>query len=78
MPITLNPDPFPTIRSPSLLPVPGDPFSVRFAVIIIWCIVTGRGIVPSVIDRRGCYKNRWSNKNPKMAMTTMVAAPGEG
>jgi hypothetical protein len=78
LPIAWNPDPFPTIGCPSLFPVARDPNSIRITVIIIWSIVTGWGIVPSVIDRRGCYKNRWSNKNPKMAMTTIVAAPGKG
>jgi hypothetical protein len=58
--------------------VPRDPISIRLSVIIIWSIVTGWGIVPSVIDRRGCYPNRGSNKNPETAMTTMVAAPGKG
>jgi hypothetical protein len=46
-----------------------SPDLIRIIVIIIWSIVTGRGIVPSVIDRRGRYPYRWrSNKNPEMAM----------
>jgi hypothetical protein len=69
LPIAWNPDPFPTIGSPPILPVARDPNPIRVIVIIILSIVTGRGIVPSVIDRRGRYPYGWrSNKNPEMAI----------
>jgi len=81
LPIAWNPDPLPTIRSPYLLPVPRDPISIRFSVIIIWSIVTGWRIVdgwrivPSVINRRRRHPyRRRSNKNPEMAMSP----PGKG
>jgi hypothetical protein len=76
--IAWNPDPFPTIGGPSILPVAWNPFSIRGVVIIIWPIVTGRGIIPSVINSRGAYPYRWgNNNNPEMAMATVgVSVPG--
>jgi len=57
-----------------------DPGSIRITVRVIWPIVTGWGIIPSVINRRGRHPYRWrSNNNPEMAMATVgVAAPGKG
>jgi hypothetical protein len=56
-----------------------NPDSIRIIVIIIWSIVTGWWVVPSVINRRRCHPYRWrSNKNPEMAMTRIVATPGKG
>lgn len=80
MPITWNPDPFPTIGSPPLFPVARDPNSIRITIRVIWPIVTGWGIIPSVINSRGAYPYRWgNNNNPEMAMATVgVAAPGKG
>jgi hypothetical protein len=58
--------------------VPRDPFSIRLAVIITRSIVIGRRIVPSVINRRRRHPYRWwRNKNPEMAMTTILASPGK-
>ena len=79
MPITLNPGPFPTIGSPPLFPVARDPNSIRITVRVIWPIVTGWGIIPSVINSRGAQPYGWgSNHNPEKAMATIVAAPGKG
>jgi heme/copper-type cytochrome/quinol oxidase subunit 2 len=56
-----------------------DPGSIRIIVIIIWSIITGWWVIPSVIYRRRRHPYRWgSNKNPEMAMTTIVASPGKG
>jgi len=56
-----------------------DPNSIRITVRVIWPIVTGWGIIPSVINSRGAQPYGWgSNHNPEMAMATIVAAPGKG
>jgi hypothetical protein len=72
-PVARNPDPLPAIATPPVFPVAGDPDSRR--TVIIWPIVAGRRIVPAVINRRGCYPDRWrGKKDPEMA--AMVSTPG--
>jgi hypothetical protein len=55
-----------------------DPNSIRIIIIVTWSIVTGWGIIPSIINSRGAYPYRWgNNNNPEMAMATVeVSVPG--
>jgi len=75
--MTWNPYPFPAIRSPSLLPVTGNPCAIVLLIIIWWKIVIRRGI-PSVIDRGSYPDDGWRDIDPRRsAMGIWVSMPGQ-
>jgi hypothetical protein len=50
-----------------------NPNSIR--LIIIGRVITGGRIGPSIINRRGCYPDRWRGKKDS-EMAAMVSTPG--
>jgi hypothetical protein len=79
-----NPDPFPTIRALSVIPVPRHPNSVTalisVIVIIIRRIVVIRwiGVIP-INNRRGWIENEGrTDEKAKVEMAVMMSMPGRG
>jgi hypothetical protein len=78
-PVARNPDPFPAIGGPSIIPISRRPNPVTAVISVIVVIIGGIVVIPMDDRRRRIENDRWSDKEAKvgMAMAVMfVWAPG--